>query len=106
MSGYMDEAAVQGSRSELDQLERSVAEIVEQLVRCRKENEELKSEIESLQKILRGFKGPLPGIQPEGSLVDDAPSAGISYAERLQIKQKLVQILRRIDMELREDSQD
>lgn len=106
MSGTMDEAAVQGSRSELDQLERSVAEMVEQLVKYRKENEELKSEIESLQKILRGFKGPLPGISSEGAPEDDVPSAGISYSEKLQIKQKLVQILRRIDMELREDSLD
>ncbi|NTV68450.1 MAG: hypothetical protein HGB06_12410 [Chlorobaculum sp.] len=80
-------------------LEQNIARLVEQLSECRKENELLKSEVSSLQNILRSFK--LPGT--EGPEVQTAVTSGegFSYAEKLQIRQKLAMILQKIERELR-----
>ncbi len=80
-------------------LEESVRKLVDQLNEYRKENELLKSEVESLQNILRSFK--LPGT--EGAAVDAAGRSGdgIASADRIRIKQKLALLLQKIERELR-----
>jgi hypothetical protein len=80
-------------------LEQNVARLVEQLSECRKENELLKSEVSSLQNILRSFK--LPGTEGPESTVPVTSGEGFSYAGKLQIRQKLVMILQKIERELR-----
>jgi len=80
-------------------LEQNVGRLVEQLAECRKENELLKSEVSSLQNILRSFK--LPGTEGPEVTAPGASGEGFSYADRLQIKQKLVMILQKIERELR-----
>jgi hypothetical protein len=97
----MDEADGQNGRDIHAVLEENIARLVEQLTECRKENELLKSEVSSLQNILRSFK--LPGT--EGSSVQSAGGTGegFSYAEKIQVKQKLALILQKIERELRGD---
>ncbi|HHE31655.1 MAG TPA: hypothetical protein ENL07_03225 [Chlorobaculum parvum] len=80
-------------------LEENVARLVEQLTECRKENELLKAEVSSLQNILRSFK--LPGTEGPSSEVQGGAGDGLSYAGMLQIKQKLVLVLQKIERELR-----
>jgi hypothetical protein len=82
-------------------LEENVGRIVEQLSECRKENELLKSELSSLQNILRSCK--LPGTEGSSGNGTIAAGDGFSYADKLQVKQKLVLILQKIEMELRSD---
>ena len=90
----------QNSKGEFNILEENVGLLIARLTDCRKENELLRSELSSLQNILRSFKLP-------GSLGSVAPDAGgssgelFAYAEKMQVKQKLVLILQKIEMELR-----
>ncbi len=98
----MDDARGGSGMSTFDLLDSNVAKLVEQLNDCRKENELLKSEISSLQTILRSCKLPVsgkPSAEAEGT-----GSSGFSYTEKLQVRQKLVLILQKIEMELRDDS--
>ncbi|MBN1928298.1 MAG: hypothetical protein JW764_01950 [Chlorobiaceae bacterium] len=80
-------------------LEENVTRLVEQLTECRKENELLKAEVSSLQNILRSFK--LPGTEGPSAEVQGLAGDGLSYAGMLQIKQKLVLVLQKIERELR-----
>ncbi|NTU69010.1 MAG: hypothetical protein HGB02_09055 [Chlorobiaceae bacterium] len=96
----MDAADGQNGNDMLAVLERSVGKLVAQLTECRKENELLKSEVSSLQNILRSFKlpgteGTTPGLSSAGD--------GFSAYEKLQVKQKLALILQKIERELRGD---
>jgi len=95
----MDAANEHSDHQLLASLEANAGRLVEQLTECRKENELLKSEVSSLQNILRSFK--LPGT--EGPEVQAPGNSGeeFSYADRLRIKQKLVMILQKIERELR-----
>lgn len=93
MDGHIDDSDSSG----IDLLEQHIERIVDQLADCRKENEMLQAEIESLQSILRSCKLPVSG---SGQEVSDN---GFSYAEKVQVRQKLVLILQRIEMELRND---
>ncbi|HHE07746.1 MAG TPA: hypothetical protein ENL01_02365 [Chlorobaculum parvum] len=85
----------------LASLEENVARLVEQLAECRKENEVLKAEVSSLQNILRSFK--LPGTEGPSAEAQATASDGLSYAGMLQIKQKLVLVLQKIERELRDE---
>ncbi|ACF45862.1 conserved hypothetical protein [Prosthecochloris aestuarii DSM 271] len=98
----MDDAKGDSGVSAFDLLDSQVAKIVKQLNDCRKENELLRSEIASLQTILRSCKLPVSG-KPSADH-DEGGSAGFSYTEKLQVRQKLVLILQKIEMELRDDS--
>ncbi|TNJ39170.1 hypothetical protein FGF66_05330 [Chlorobaculum thiosulfatiphilum] len=98
-SGFMDAANEHNDQQLLAGLEENVARLVEQLSECRKENELLKSEVSSLQNILRSFK--LPGTEGPEVQVAVTSGDGFSYAEKLQIKQKLVMVLQKIERELR-----
>ncbi|MEC9487606.1 MAG: hypothetical protein UMU76_08960 [Prosthecochloris sp.] len=89
----------------LELLESRVADLVEQLNDCRQENEELKSEISSMQKILRSCKLPVSGGGSEAAPSSEL-SKGFSYTEKLQVRQKLVLILQKIEMELRDERLD
>jgi hypothetical protein len=80
-------------------LEQNVTRLVEQLSECRKENELLKSEVSSLQNILRSFK--LPGTEGPDATVPVTSGEGFDYAEKMQIRQKLAMILQKIERELR-----
>ena len=96
----MPEADERNGSDVLSVLEQSVEKLVAQLTECRKENELLKSEVSSLQEILRSFKlpgsgGATPGLTPAGE--------GFSEYEKLQVKQKLALILQKIERELRGD---
>lgn len=92
------EKRTEGSESSgLDLLERRVEQIVEQLTDCRKQNEMLQAEITSLQSILRSCKLSVSGSGQRGA-VD-----GFSYEEKVQVRQKLVMILQRIEIELRNE---
>jgi hypothetical protein len=94
----MPEADERNGNDVLSVLEQSVGKIVAQLTECRKENELLKSEVSSLQNILRSFK--LPGT--EGTSPELTPAGdGFSSYEKLQVKQKLALILQKIERELR-----
>ncbi|MCE1274290.1 MAG: hypothetical protein HGB01_09875 [Chlorobiaceae bacterium] len=95
----MDAADERNGQEILTILQENIEKLVAQLTECRKENELLKSEVSSLQNILRSFK--LPGT--EGPTVDATGRSGdgFSYAEKIQVKQKLALILQKIEMELR-----
>jgi hypothetical protein len=80
-------------------LEENVARLVEQLSECRKENELLKSEVSSLQNILRSFK--LPGTEGSDGTAPGTSGDGFSYADKLRIRQKLAMVLQKIERELR-----
>ncbi|NTU58795.1 MAG: hypothetical protein HGB00_07755 [Chlorobiaceae bacterium] len=97
----MDAADEHNGQMILTGLEENVVRLVEQLSECRKENELLKSEITSLQNILRSFK--LPGTEGSTGTVPGASGDGFSYAEKLQVKQKLALVLQKIERELRGD---
>jgi chaperonin cofactor prefoldin len=90
-----------GSHDILTNLDENVGRIVAQLSDCRKENELLKSELSSLQNILRSCK--LPGTEGISASDPGISGNGFTYAEKLQVKQKLVLILQKIEMELRSD---
>ena len=83
--------------SGIDLLESRVGKVVEQLLDCRKQNDVLQAEITSLQSILRSCK--LPG----GESGSDGTSGSFSYEEKIRIRQKLVTILQRIDVELKSE---
>jgi hypothetical protein len=90
----------QNIKVDVNLLEQNAELLVARLIECRKENDLLRSELSSLQNILRSCK--LPGSV--GSAVMDAngSSGGVfSYAEQMQVKHKLVLILQKIEMELR-----
>ena len=90
----------QNSKGEFNILEKNIELLVARLTECRKENDVLRSELSSLQNILRNYK--LPGSV--GSTAVDAtgtPVGALDYAEKVQVKQKLVLILQKIEMELR-----
>lgn len=82
-------------------LEGGVSALVGRLDACRKENEALKTELSSLQDVLRSMKLPGGGqVSPERGTGSGA-AGELQYAERLQLKQKLVLILQKIELELR-----
>ncbi|NTW52957.1 MAG: hypothetical protein HGB22_10265 [Chlorobiaceae bacterium] len=97
----MDAADEHNGQQILAGLEENVGRLVERLSECRKENELLKSEVTSLQNILRSFK--LPGTEGATGAVPGASGDGFSYAEKLQVKQKLALVLQKIERELRGD---
>ena len=83
-------------------LEENIELLVARLNECRKENELLRSELSSLQEVLRAMK--IPGAAGLSGQDAGAPTIGaFAYAEKLQVKQKLVLILQKIEMELRTD---
>ena len=90
----------QNIKVDVNLLEKNIELLIVQLIDCRKENEVLRSELSSLKNILRSCK--LPGTV--GSTAIDAGGIidGVfAYAEKVQVKQKLVLILQKIEMELR-----
>ncbi len=93
----MEERREDSQGSGLDLLEQRIGQIVEQLTDCRKQNEMLQAEITSLQSILQSCKLPVSG----GG--QDAVDNAFSYEEKVQIRQKLVVILQRIEVELRNE---
>jgi hypothetical protein len=95
----MDAAEERNGHDILAGLEENIGRLVAQLSECRKENELLKSEVSSLQNILRSFK--LPGTEGSSVEVVGGSGDGFSYAEKLQVKQKLALILQKIERELR-----
>jgi hypothetical protein len=93
----LDEQNITG---DVSLLEKNIELLVGQLTDCRKENDVLRSELSSLQNILRSCK--LPGTFGSTSVDEGSASGGVlDYAEKVQVKQKLVLILQKIDMELR-----
>jgi len=81
-------------------LEENIEFLVARLIECRKENDLLRSELSSLQNILRSCK--LPGSVGTSVMDTNGSTAGVfSYAEQMQVKHKLVMILQKIEMELR-----
>jgi len=95
----MDATDEHGGHDLFAGLEENVARLVEQLSECRKENELLKSEVSSLQNILRSFK--LPGTEGSDGTAPGTSGDGFSYADKLRIRQKLVMVLQKIERELR-----
>ena len=96
----MDAVDGRNGNDVLTVLELSVEKLVAQLTECRKENELLKSEVLSLQNILRSFKLPgTEGASPELMVA----GGGFSAYEKLQVRQKLALILQKIERELRGD---
>ena len=77
-------------------LEGNVEILIARLSECRKENEMLRTELATLQSILRSCK--LPGT---GNSSISGAESEFTYAEKLRVKQKLVLILQKIEMELR-----
>ena len=81
-------------------LEDNIQLLIARLNECRKENDLLRSELSSLQNILRSCK--LPGSVGSTVMDADGNSGGVfTYAEQMQVKHKLVMILQKIEMELR-----
>jgi len=97
----MSAADEQSGQLILTGLEENIGRLVEKLKECRKENELLKSEVSSLQNILRSVK--LPGTEGVSADIQGGGANGFTYAEKLQVKQKLVLILQKIERELRGD---
>jgi hypothetical protein len=90
----------QNIKVDVNLLENNIEQLIVQLTECRKENEVLRSELTSLQNIVRSFK--LPGIMSSGNADGRGNFDGVfSPAERVQVKQKLVLMLQKIEMELR-----
>ncbi|MEI7696203.1 MAG: hypothetical protein WCI64_11240 [Chlorobium sp.] len=90
----------QNIKVDVNLLEKNIELLIVQLTECREENGVLRSELSSLQKILTSFK--LPGKL--GSVTAEAggnPDGTFASAEKVQIKRKLVLILQKIEMELR-----
>ncbi|MEI7709011.1 MAG: hypothetical protein WCI90_12135 [Chlorobium sp.] len=81
-------------------LEENIELLIARLNECRKENDVLRSELSSLQNILRSCK--LPGSVGSTVMGANGSSEGVfTYAEQMQVKHKLVMILQKIEMELR-----
>lgn len=81
-------------------LEENVGLLLERLAESRQENELLRSELASLQDVLRSYR--LPGSEPlGGSGSAGSAEPAVAYAEKVQMKQKLVRMLQKIDQELR-----
>lgn len=93
----MEERIDDSNSSGLDLLEQRIEQIIGQLADCRKQNETLQAEIASLQSILRSCKLPVSGSG------NDVADEGFSYEEKVQVRQKLVLILQRIEIELRNE---
>ncbi len=96
----MQDSDGQNITVDVNLLEKNIELLIARLTDCRKENDVLRSELSSLQNILRTCK--LPGTV--GSSAMDAggtPGGVFDYAEKMQVKQKLVLILQKIEMELR-----
>jgi hypothetical protein len=90
----------QNITGDVNLLEKNIELLIDQLTDCRKENDVLRSELSSLQNILRSCK--LPGTFGSASGEAGGTSGGVlDYAEKVQVKQKLVLILQKIEMELR-----
>ena len=90
----------QNIKVDVSLLEKNIEQLIVQLNDCRKENDVLRSELSSLQNILRSYK--LPGTA-SSSAVDagSVPDGVLAYAEKVHVKQKLVLMLQKIEMELR-----
>jgi len=85
---------------DVNTLEGNIELLIARLIECRKENDLLRSELASLQNILRSCK--LPGSVGTSLLDAGATSGGqFTCAEQMQLKHKLVMILQKIEMELR-----
>jgi hypothetical protein len=95
----MRDSDAQHIRADIAQLEDNVAGLIEKLQECRKENELLRSELSSLQNVLRSCK--LPGSLGAAAVEPEALAGSVPYAEKMQVKQKLVMILQKIEMEFR-----
>ena len=81
-------------------LEENIELLIARLNECRKENDVLRSELSSLQNILRSCK--LPGSVGTAVMETNSSSGAVfTYAEQMQVKHKLVMILQKIEMELR-----
>ncbi|MEI7934744.1 MAG: hypothetical protein WCH30_06790 [Chlorobiaceae bacterium] len=90
----------QNIKVDVNLLEKNIELLIVQLIDCRKENEVLRSELSSLQNILRSLK--LPGTVGSTAIDSGVVLDGVfAYAEKGQVKQKLVLILQKIEMELR-----
>jgi hypothetical protein len=98
----MHDSDWQNIKVDVNTLAGNIENLVARLTESRKENELLRSELSSLQNILRSLK--LPG-SPGFTAMDAGSGSGgeFAYAEKLQVKQKLVLILQKIEMELRND---
>jgi hypothetical protein len=96
----MNDPDGQNIKVEVNLLEGNIENLVALLTDYRKENELLRSELSTLQNILRTCK--LPGST--GSSESGSSSGGeFAYSEKLQVKQKLLLILQKIEIELRND---
>jgi len=96
----MQDSDGQNIKVDVNLLEENIEHLIARLTDCRKENDLLRSELSSLQNILRSCK--LPGSV--GTFAQDAgnaPAGVFAYAEKMQVKQKLVLILQKIELELR-----
>ncbi|MEI6846632.1 MAG: hypothetical protein WCK32_01120 [Chlorobiaceae bacterium] len=92
----------QNIKVDINLLEQNIENLVTCLTECRKENDLLRSELTSLQNILRSCK--LPGtVGSSAADASDFSGGTFSYAEKMHVKQKLVLILQKIEMELRND---
>ena len=90
----------QNITGDVNLLEKNIELLVARLTDCRQENDVLRSELSSLQNILRNYK--LPGTLGFSAMdAGGSPSGAFDYAEKVQVKQKLVLILQKIEMELR-----
>ena len=90
----------QNIKVDFNLLEQNIELLIARLNECRKENDLLRSELSSLQNILRSCK--LPGSVGSTVMESNGSSAGLfTYAEQLQVKHKLVMLLQKIEMELR-----
>lgn len=96
----MQDSDGQNIRVDVNLLEKNVEQLVLQLTECRKENEALRAELASLQNILRSCKLPgsgAPQMPTDGSLSEGT----LTGSEKMQLKQRLVLLLQKIEMELR-----
>ena len=95
----MRDSDAQHVKADISHLEANVDGLIEKLQECRKENELLRSELASLQNVLRSCK--LPGSLGTTVPEPEALAGSVPYAEKMQVKQKLVMILQKIEMEFR-----
>jgi hypothetical protein len=95
----MRDSEAQQIKADISHLEENVSGLIEKLQECRKENELLRSELSSLQNVLRSCK--LPGSLGSSMQEPESLSGSVPYAEKMQVKQKLVMILQKIEMEFR-----
>lgn len=86
--------------AEANLLEKSIQRMVDQLNEYRRENELLRAELVSMQDILRSCK--LPGTATVAAVDTGSCFANVfAPAEKVQLRQKLVLMLQKIEMELR-----